>query len=80
MTKLKRVARYLKRVPRKALQYTAEDPSEDHLEMHVDSDWAGDTATRRNTSGVISRRGPHLLRHRSTVQNVIGLISAESEY
>ena len=36
--------------------------------------------TRRSTSGVISRRGRHLLRHSSTVQNVIGLSSAESEF
>ena len=80
MTQLKRVARYLKGVPRNALQYSSQGPSRAHLEVHVDSDWAGDTATRRSTSGVIVRRGRHLLRHRSTVQNVIGLSSAESEY
>ena len=39
-----------------------------------------ETATRRSTTGVIVRRGQHLLRHSSTVQNVIGLSSAESEY
>ena len=38
------------------------------------------TVTRRSTSGVIARRGRHVLRHSSTVQNVIGLSSAESEY
>ena len=79
MTQLKRVARYLKRVPRKALQYPSQEPSSAHLEVHVDSGWAGDTATRRR-SGVIVRRGLHLLRHSSTVQSVIGLSSAESEY
>ena len=63
-TQLKRVARYLKGVPRKALQYPAQDPSGAHLEVHVDSDWSGDTT--------------HALEH--TVQNVIGLSSAESEY
>ena len=61
-------------------QYTAQEPSRSHLEVHVDSDWAGDTVTRRCTSGVIARRGRHLLRHSTTVQNVIGLSSAESEY
>ena len=80
MTQLKRVARYLKGMPRKALQYPAQEPCEAHLEVHVDSGWAGDTVTRRSTSGVIARRGRHLLRHSSTVQNVIGLSSAESEY
>ena len=80
MTQLQRVARYLKGVPRKALQYTSQEPSRAHMEVHVDSDWAGDTATRRRRSGVIVRRGLHLLRHSSTVQNVIGLSGAESEY
>ena len=76
MMQLKRVARYLKGVPRKAQQYPAQEPNRSHLEVHVDSDWAGDTVTCRSTSGVIARRGRHLLRHSSTVQNVI----AESEY
>ena len=80
MTQLKRVAKYLKGVSRKALQYTAQEPSRAHLEVHVESEWAGDTGTRRSTSGVIVWRGLHLLRHSSTVQNVIGLSSAESEY
>ena len=80
MMQLKRVARYLKGVPRKAQQYPAQEPSRAHLEVHVDSDWAGNTVTRRSTSGVIARRGRHLLRHSSTVHNVIGPSSAESEY
>ena len=46
----------------------------------MDSDWAGDTVTRRSTSGVNVRRGRHLLRHSSKVQNVSGLSSAQSEY
>ena len=80
MMQLKRVARYLKGVPRKAQQYTAQEPSRAHLEVHLDSDWAGDTVTRRSTSGVMARRGRHLLKHSSTVQNVIGLSGAESKY
>ena len=51
MTQLKRVARFMKAVPGKALQYLAQEPSRAHLEVHVDSDWAGDTVTRRSTSG-----------------------------
>ena len=80
MIQLKRVARYLKGVPRKAQQYPAQEQSKAHLEVHVDSHWAGDTVTRRSTTGVIVRRGQHLPRHSSTVQNVIGLSSAESKY
>ena len=57
MMQLKRVSRYLKLVPSKAQQYTAQEPSRTHLEVHVDSDWAGDTVTRRSTSGVIARKG-----------------------
>ena len=57
MTQLKRVAWYLKGVPRKALQYSAQDRSGAYLEVHGDSDWAGDTIMRRITSGVIVRRG-----------------------
>ena len=79
VTQLKR-SRHLKGAPRKALQYTAQDPSEAHLELHVDSNWAGETVMRWSTSGVIVRRGRHLLRHSSTIQIVIGLSSAESEY
>ena len=63
-----------------AQQYPAQEPSKAHLEVHVDSDWAGDTVTRRSTTGEFVRRGQPLLRHSSTVQNVIGLSSAESEY
>ena len=80
MIQLNRVARYTKGVPRKAQQYPAQEKSKAHLEVHVDSDWAGDTVTRRSTTGVIVRRGQHLLRHSSTVQNVMGLSGAESEY
>ena len=80
MIQLKRVARCLKGVSRKAQQYPAQEKSKAHLEMHVDSDWARDTVTNRSTSGVIVRRGRHLLRHSSTVQSVIGLSGAESEY
>ena len=79
MTQLKRVARYLKGVPRKALQQPSQEPSSAHLEVHVDSGWAGDTGTRRSTFGVIVRRGLYLLKHSST-ENVIGLSGAESEY
>ena len=57
-----------------------QEKSKAHLEVHVDSDWAGDIVTRRSTTGVIVRRGQHLLRHSSMVQNVIGLSGAESEY
>ena len=80
MVHLKSVARYLKGAPRRALHYPAQEPNDADIIVHVDSDWAGDPVSRRSTTGVILRRGRHLLRHSSTVQNVIGLSSAESEY
>ena len=49
ITQLKRVARYMKGVPRKALQYTAQEPSRAQLKVHVESDWAGDTVTCSDT-------------------------------
>ena len=65
MTQLKGVARYLKRVPRKALQHTAQEPSRAHLEVHVDSDWAGNS-----TSGVIVRRGT-AQQHKTSLDSVV---------
>ena len=59
MIQWKRVARYLKGMPRMAQQFPAQEPSKAHLEVHVDSDWAGDTVTRRSTTGVNVRRGQH---------------------
>ena len=73
LAQLKRLARYLKGAPRCALRYRAQSPEEAVLAAHVDSDWAGDPITRRSTTGVILRRGSHLLRHSSTVQAAIGL-------
>ena len=60
MTQSKRLARYLKGVPRKAVRYPTQEPSKAQLEVHVHSDWAGDPESRRSTSGVILRRGKHL--------------------
>ena len=47
LTQLKRVANYLKRVPWKAQQYAAQEPCRAHVDVHVDSDRAGDTVTRQ---------------------------------
>eukprot|EP00971_Amphidinium_carterae_P022858 450754-Amphidinium_carterae.1 len=76
MAQLKRLASYLKGAPRctlRSLRYTKQT-------AFVDSDWAGHPVTRRSTTGMLLLGGKHLLRHSSTVQAVIGLSSAESEY
>ena len=48
--------------------------------MHVDSDWAGDLLGRKSTTGVIVRRGKHLLSHMSYLQTFVALSSGEAEY
>ena len=50
------------------------------LQVHVESDWAGDLLGRRSTTGVIIRRGKHLLRHMSFLQTLVALSSGEAEY
>ena len=71
---------HLKGVSRKAQQNPTHEPSRAHLQVHVNSDWAGDTVTRRNTSGVIARTWTALAQTQLNVQNVIGLSTAESEH
>ncbi|CAK0861016.1 unnamed protein product, partial [Prorocentrum cordatum] len=76
---LKRIGRYLKkhragrllfpaqRLPRKACVY-------------CDSDYAGDSITRRSRSGMAILWGTHLLKHGSAVQSAVSLSSGEAEY
>ena len=44
------------------------------------SDWAGDLLGGKSTTGVIVRRGKHLLRHMSCLQTLVALSSGEAEY
>ena len=53
------------------------DPGE--LVTYVDSDWAGDKASRKSTSGGMVFRGHHLIKSWSTNQQVIALSSGEAE-
>ena len=45
-----------------------------------DSNWAGDLLGRKSTTGVIARRGEHLLRHMSCLQTLVAVSSGEAEY
>ena len=59
----------------------ARQTSDATLQVHVDSDWAGDLLGRKSTTGVIVRRGKHLLRHMSCLQTlVVAMSSGEAEY
>ena len=62
MQELRRLGRYLVKNRRCVLTY-ARQTSDAPLQVHVDSDWAGDLLGRKSTTGVIVRRGKHLLRH-----------------
>ena len=80
LAQLKRLVRYLKGRPRCVIRYERQDARSARLRVHTDSDWAGEAVTRRSTSGMVIRRGSHLIRHSSTLQTSIGLSSAEAEY
>ena len=60
MQKLKRLGRYLVKNRRCALTY-ARQTSDATLQVHLNSDWTGDLFGRKSTTGVIVRRGSHLL-------------------
>ena len=80
MQELKWLGRYLVKNRRCVLTY-ARQTSDATLQVHVDSDWAGDLLGRKSTTGVIVRRGKHLLRHMSCLQTLVAsLSSGEAEY
>ena len=79
MQELKRLGRYLVKSKKCVLTY-ARQTSHETLQVHVDSDWAGDLLGRKSTTGVIVRRGKHLLRHMSCLQTLVALSCGEAEY
>ena len=79
MSELNRLGRYLMKNKRCALTY-ASKTSEATLQVHVDSDWAGDLLGRKSTTGVIVKRSKHSLRHMSSFQTLIALSSGEAEH
>ena len=79
MQELQRLGRYLVKNKRCVLTY-ARQTSDETLQVHVGSDWAGDLLGRKSTTGVIVRRGKHLLRHMSCLQTLVALSSTEANY
>ena len=78
MQLLKRLGRYLKGAPGAVQLFVwQEQPAE--LVAYVDSDWAGDKAGRKSTSGGMVFRGRHLIKSWSSNQQVIALSSGEAE-
>ena len=78
MSELKRLGRFLVKNKRCMLTY-ARQTSDATLQVHVDSDWAVDLLGRKSTTGVIVKRGKHLLRHMSCLQTLVAQCG-ETEY
>ena len=72
--KAKRIARYLRQVPRTVLRYDWQSDEAD-LEGYSDSDWAGCRVTGKSTSGGVVMIGEHYVKGWSRTQNCVTLSS-----
>ena len=79
MRRLKRIARYLKGVPRMVQHFRPSGPCQEVVVI-VDSDWAGCKRTRKSTSGGVARLGKSVLKPLAATQSVIALSSGEAAY
>ena len=75
---LKRVGRYFAGKPRLVYMYPKQKV--DHVDIYVDTDWAGCSRTRRSTSGGSIMVGKHLIKHWSSTQPSPSLSSGEAEF
>jgi len=75
---LKRAARYLVGAPR-AVQTFKWQSMPGHIATYTDSDWAGERATRKSTSGGVMCIGSHMVKSWSSTQQNIALSSGEAE-
>jgi hypothetical protein len=73
----KRVLRYLKATLNYELVY---EGSLESLVGYTDSDWAGDTDTRRSTAGYVFNLGSGAISWQSKRQSAVALSSCEAEY
>lgn len=78
MGRLKRIARYILGVPRKALlmEWCEASPV---VRVFVDSDFAGCQRTRKSSAGAAVFAGPHLVKTFSKTLSVLALSSGEAE-
>ena len=75
---LKRIARFMVGRPRLVMKMKFEEPK--HVDVYVDSDYAGCPRTRKSTSGGCIMMGSHLIKTWSSTQkNAISLSSGEAE-
>ena len=75
---VKGVARYFLGRQRVAHFYEWQE-APTHMDIYADSNWAGCTKTRKNTTGVCHVHGSHLIRSLCRTQSKIALSSAEAE-
>ena len=75
---VKRIFRYLKGTLSYGLKFVASDNFV--LHGYCDADWAGDTDTRKSTSGYIFKLGGATISWSSKRQAVVALSSTEAEY
>ena len=77
--RLKRVARFLSKHPRWAVQYGVQEMPV-KLVIRADSDWAGDLIDRKSTSSVHVIWGKHLIKSVVAGQATQALSSTEAEF
>ena len=75
---MKRLGRYLKKVPRVVWKFKWQTPM-DEVHVYTDSDWAGCRRTRKNTRGGVVMIGEHVIKSWSRTQKAITLSSGEAE-
>ena len=76
---VKRVARFLLGSPRQVWVWRRQNPRR-HLSGYSDSDYAGQTSTRKSTSCTVEMLGQHLIGQSSTTQSNVTLSTGEAEY
>jgi hypothetical protein len=74
---VKRVLRYLQGTVYLALEYCSSDIK---MNVFVDSDYAGDTNSRKSTSGMALFLGSSLIQWHSKKQSAVSLCACEAEY
>jgi len=75
---LKRICRYLIRVPRLVYEYRQQVV--DCIDVYNDTDWAGCPKTRKSASGGGVMLGRHTVKHWSSTQASVALSSGEAEF
>ena len=74
---VKRILRYLKGTMHYRLTLGKFDGTQDDVSVYTDADYAGDTLSRRSTTGLALRIGSSLITWASKLQKSVALSTAE---